>query len=79
MRQVKPEHKAHRWSAERSGISALDADVTLVGSGRFSYVWVGRNDEVLAVLSGPGELRSLARAILREVPAPRKRKAKGRK
>lgn len=52
--------------------------VHLVGGGKRAYLWCALPDGSSAwanvvTLSGPATLRKLARAILREVPAPKKR------
>ncbi len=49
--------------------------VHLVSGGRRAYLWCAPSEYGWAVttLHGPATLRKLARAILREVPAPKKR------
>ena len=50
------------------------AKLTLVMGGRLAYVAAACNDNGMAFISGPATLRALAKAILREVPEPRRRK-----
>jgi len=79
MRQRKPQFDQHRYRATDG-----NDEVILVGGGRRAYLWVGENDEApptstprtTRTFSGAEGLRALARAILREVPAPKKKRSR---
>jgi hypothetical protein len=51
----------------------LTGEFIVVRGGRRAYLWVAEPGGTVATLHGQETLRKLARAILREVPAPRKR------
>lgn len=54
--------------------------VNLTGGGALAYLWIGDKDNAhLTTVIGPAALHRIARAILREVPAPKKRKPAKRK
>ena len=52
-------------------------EILVVKGGRRAYVWVGGDENQVLIVQGAATLRKLARAILREVPVP-KRKPSGK-
>ena len=75
MRQVKPKEKHHAWAARGATSNGLVYAVLVRGGRRGTYLIV-RRDTHSAWIDGAETLRSLAYAILREVPAKKKGGAK---
>lgn len=68
-RALKPQSSHHKICI-REDFNA--GEIILVSGRRRAYLWVGQINGAIYVFSGPQTLRSLAKAILKEIP-PRKR------
>lgn len=69
------EGKREVWLVKPSRSNACH--VNLTGTGRLAYLWIGdAEDRHLATVIGPAALHRIARAILNDVPHPRRKPKK---
>jgi hypothetical protein len=79
MRATKPKHKDHAFRGieknTRTKLEMDNSEITLVKGGRLAYLSVGRViGDSDYTFTGASALRKLAKAILREIPAPKPKK-----